>query len=188
MQTERVLLLGDSIIQNIPNWNQGRGNTRYQVETICFRGCTISRLASKIERNRVNIAPYHKLIIHIGTNDIMTSTWSDTRLDFIELLGQIQTNNPNARIIFSLPVPRPRDMGRSWPKQDALNKWLIKHQRRGNYKIWRTYKTFLQKRTWLWELPEIKSTLDYKHDGLHLSSSGSLIMLQQLKMAISLIR
>ena len=172
MQIEQVLLVGDSIIQRIPNWRQDRGNTHYQVQTACFRGCTISRLAKKIERNTINISTYDKILVHIGTNVIMTSNWRAIRLDFIELLGQIQAKNPEATVIFSLPLPRPRHMESSWPKQDIFIKWSIKHQQRGHYKIWRTYKTFLQRRTLMREIPEIKSTSDYRCDGLHLSDSG----------------
>ena len=144
MQVKQVLLVGDSIIQRISNWRQSSRHAEYQIHTTCFRGCTTARLTKKIERNRIDISWYDKIVVHIGTNDIMTRSWRDIRLDFIELLGVIQVNNLTAVIIFSLPLPRPQDMETSWPRQDMLNKWLIKHQSRGNYKIWRTYKTFLQ--------------------------------------------
>ena len=186
MHVEQVLLAGDSIIQRIGNWRQSNRHTEYQIHTSCLRGCTTARLAKKIERNRIDISPYDKIVVHIGTNNIRTRSWRHIRLDFIELLGIMQVNNPTAVIIFSLPLPRPCNMETSWPRQDMLNKWLIKHQSRGNYKIWRTYKTFLQKRSRVEEIPQIKSNLDYRHDGLHLSHSGSTIM-QQLKMVISLI-
>ena len=176
MQPVQVLVLGDSIIQRLENWRQTSRNQEYIVDVMCYRGCTISRLASKIERNRVNISGYDKILIHIGTNDIMCNSWRGVRLDFINLVGIIQVNNPSATIIFSLPLPRPRDLARSWPRQDMLNKWIMKHQQRGDYMTWRTYKTFLQKRYHLMETPKIKSHLDFRRDGLHLSEAGSKIM------------
>ena len=74
MQPVQVLVLGDSIIQRLVNWRQTSRNQEYIVDIMCYRGCTISRLASKIERNRVNISGYDKILVHIGTNDIMCNS------------------------------------------------------------------------------------------------------------------
>ena len=186
MAQKRVLLVGDSIIQGQTGWSFNKKGRRYQCDGTCFRGCTTSRLTSKIERRRVDISPYDKIIIHIGTNDILQKDLRDLKIDFIELIAAVQQHNSQATLIFSLPLPRPRDLHCSWPIQNTLNKWIIKHQQHGDYKAWRTYMTFLEKRSRITDQPILKDRNMYRTDGLHLTDYGSQVMLQQVKMAISL--
>ena len=117
----------------------------------------------------------------------MSKELAELKIDFIKLLVEIQAHNNRATIIFSLPIPRPRDLPQSWPTQETLNKWMIKHQRGGNHKAWRTYMTFLNKRTIILNPPTIKTPRHYGRDGLHLSELGTEAMKQQIKMAIALI-
>ena len=151
-----MILVGDSIIQRMHSWEHNKRGRKYTCDVVCYRGCTTNRLTSKLERSRLNIAGYDKIIVHIGTNDIMSKELAELKIDFLKLLVEIQAHNSRATIIFSLPIPRPRDLPQSWPTQDTLNKWIIRHQRDGNYKAWRTYMTFLNKRSTILDPPTIK--------------------------------
>ena len=183
-----MLLIGDSIIQKLDSWSYNKRGKNYNCDVICYRGCTISRLKSKLERRRLDISQYHKIIVHMGTNDIMTKDLNDIKTNFIELLVEIQSQNSRATLIFSLPIPRPRDLAQSWPIQESLNKWIIKHQPNGNYKGWRSYMTFFSKRRSILQQPKLKNHQYFKRDGLHLTDLGAEVMNQQIRMAITLIR
>ena len=117
----------------------------------------------------------------------MSKELNEIKIDFIELQVEIQAQNNRATLIFSLPLPRPIDLSQSWPIQDVLNKWIIKHQSDGNYKAWRSYMTFFNKRSTILESAKVKNRQHYRRDGLHLTDLGTEAMEQQIRMAIALI-
>ena len=84
-----VLLTGDSIIKNITDWEYSRNNTPHLVTTECFRGCTTSRLKSKVERRVLKISGYDIIVIHIGTNDIANGA-TDILYQYKDLVDAIK--------------------------------------------------------------------------------------------------
>ena len=180
---EDYLIVGDSLIKNVKSWRKTNGDKGIQCDITPFRGCTIDRLTDKIRRGRIEIGKYKKIIIAIGTNNI---TQSKTQMKFhlTELVDEIKQKNPEAKVIYSSILPRPKDHSDTWEKILAINSWMNANKRQGKFHTWQTYKPFIYKRK-KDEKAEPKSHL--YSDGLHLTPDGEKILDQQLRMALSVL-
>ena len=153
----------------------------------CFPGCTFMRMGEKIIHRRLNIMGYDHIIYHLGTNDIVTYDMEEIQDSVLELNHISRLFNKKANIILSLPLPRPRDLQQTWPKQEILNHWLFQIKKDYNITTWRSYKPFLQKRDLDVEKVETRYEGLFRRDGIHLSEVGTDVLVQQFKMAVSYI-
>ena len=179
-----VLLTGDSIIKHIPDWEYTKDGTPHLVRTECFRGCTTERLKSKIDRNRLVVTGYDIIIIHIGTNDVANRCHNILQL-YRQLVQSIKNKNNVAKIIISLPIPRPVDFQTSWPLQVDINNNATWQGRQHGYKTWKTYKPFLSKQRGN-QPQQIRDRDMYANDGLHLSTKGTRRLWQQIKLCLTM--
>ena len=95
-----VLLTGDSIIKHITDWEYNKNGIPHLVTTECFRGCTMNRLKSKIQRRVLRVTGYDIIIIHIGTNDIANKS-QDVLHMYHGLVDEIKTKNNVAKYVLN---------------------------------------------------------------------------------------
>ena len=134
------------MIRNINNWVQQKPDHSINVTVKCFPGCTFMRMGEKIIHRQLNIKGYDHIIYHLGTNDIVTYDMQEIQDSVLELNHISKMFNKKAKIILSLPLPRPRDKQQTWSQQEVLNHWLFQIKKGYNITTWRTYKPFLQTR------------------------------------------
>ena len=101
-ENRRVIILGDSIIKDLPPIDG--------VFIKSYPGATIAQLAMHIDNRHVNLMNFDYIIVHVGTNNIDNRDEKGAMLsDFGNLIGRIKIKKPSIRIIVSSILPRPCD-------------------------------------------------------------------------------
>ena len=101
-ENRRVIILGDSIIKNMPPIDG--------VIIKSFRGDNIARLTNRIEGGEVNLSPFEYIIVHVGTNNIDDrDSYENIIADYGNLIPTIKKKKRSIRIIMSAIIPRPVD-------------------------------------------------------------------------------
>ena len=89
-----VLIVGDSELQRVDA--SKLSNEQRDVEIKYTRGMKINQAAQKSGKSNNDV-----IIVHVGTNNLNTSTPEQICKETIDMLDQIQKNNPKSRIAFS---------------------------------------------------------------------------------------
>ena len=171
------------MIKHIPVWQYIRDNIPHLLNTECFRGCTTSCLKSKIERQILRVTGYDIIVVHIGTNDLANKN-TNILHQYQELVQAIQTRNNIARIVLSLPLPRPVDFQTTWPTEININNNVTFYGTSNGYILWKSYKPFLAKQRG--HEPQQIKDIDLARDGLHLSDAGTQKLWQQIKLCLTM--
>lgn len=101
-ENRRVLIVGDSIIKNMPPIDG--------VIVKSFPGDTIARLTMRIDKGHVNLSPFDYIIVHVGTNNIdRRDPYDDIIADYGNLIPIIKNKKRSIKIIMSAIIPRPID-------------------------------------------------------------------------------
>ena len=114
----KVLIIGDSIVNNLPPPVAG-------ATVKCCRGASIQDIAKFVGHRDIDVGGYDVIILHVGTNN----TWqipgdrrslaADICSKMTILVGVLKVYNPTAKITISSILPRPRDATRR-VKSDEL--------------------------------------------------------------------
>ena len=119
--TMKVLIIGDSIINNLPKPVTG-------ATVKCYRGGSIEDISKHIGHRDLLVSGYDHVILHVGTNN----TWGNVERRSLAadmtskmhiLVGLIRLFNPTCKIAISSLLPRPRDA----QKSDQLFQFLNDH-------------------------------------------------------------
>jgi lysophospholipase L1-like esterase len=96
-----VGLLGDSICK----WCYGTPHLEIQA----ISGLTLLDAFHKIEADKFKLAPFHAILLHIGTNDTMEHTPEEVGQMMYNVLDLLSTKAPGTRLAVSMIIPRPKD-------------------------------------------------------------------------------
>ena len=99
----KVLIVGDSELQRVDA--SKLSNEQRDVEIKYTRGVKINQAAQKTGKSNNDV-----IIVHVGTNNLNTSTPEQICKETIDMLDQIQKNNPKSRIAFSSIFKRKDNM------------------------------------------------------------------------------
>ena len=111
-----MLIVGDSELQRVDAAKLS--NEQRDVEIKYTRGMKINQAAQRAGKSNNDV-----IIVHVGTNNLNTSTPEQICKETIDMLDQIQKNNPKSRIAFSSIFKRKDDMSLN-AKAIKVNKLL----------------------------------------------------------------
>ena len=94
-------IIGDSIVKFIKITNHA--------DVKAFPGITIERLYWKVRLNKVDLKQYKIILVHVGTNDIITNSVKGIINSYCKLIEAVKIKNPKAQIGVSSILPRPCD-------------------------------------------------------------------------------
>lgn len=158
---DKILVVGDSMIQKVQNIP----------DTIVrsYRGDNIEDLTNHL---RWDVMPtiYDKdiILVHVGTNDVYTSTLEQMMKEMKLLTDWIHRRNPKAKLFLSAILPRPRDFWTTQPKIIDFNRAVAEKEVQWNFTYVHTYNFFQRAR-----LPKAEM---YYEDHLHASDKGAVRM------------
>lgn len=161
----------------------------HDVDVRAFRGDTIKKLTDRIRFDGVEVKGYSRILIHVGTNDIINMVDSGkhrdtTVFDLIDryhlLRDTIRRRNSKAVLIFSaiLPILNRYKLFRGYIRglNFALEKWCAKS--RGVRVFIPSFNAFIAR-------GRPKAALYAESDGLHLSGAGVDLLESILQQALS---
>ena len=111
-----MLIVGDSELQRVDAAKLS--NEQRDVEIKYTRGMKINQAAQRAGKGNNDV-----IIVHVGTNNLNTSTPKQICKETIDILNQIQKNNPKSRIVFSSIFKRKDNMSLN-AKAMKVNKLL----------------------------------------------------------------
>lgn len=160
-QQDEILILGDSMIQNVQSIN----NTFVR----SYRGDTLEDITNHLRHDKIP-AIYDKRIVllHVGTNDLYSLEIAEMVDDFKALLDQIKLKNSEAKLLVSAILPRPKDFWTTQEKIVDYNRRLIAKQVCWNFTFVHTYSIFQRNRLPIRQM--------YYEDNIHPSDMGALRM------------
>lgn len=160
-----TLIIGDSIIRNVRFFNAA---------THCFPGATVSRITAKLPELLKSMPPsVHRIIIHVGINDISKEQSEVTKQDFKDLFHVLKPWILEGISVFIsgfTPVLRHRD--EHFSRAFYLNSWLNSSCRQHHI-------SFIDNFNLFWNRP-----FYFQRDGLHLNRSGSRLLTRNMFLAV----
>lgn len=161
-----TIIIGDSIIRNVRFFN---------ATTHCFPGATVTKI--------VNILPdilqampssIHRIVVHVGTNDMPHAQSEATKRDFNELFNVLKPWIINGLSVFvSGPLPALYRGDERFSRTRNLNTWL-------NFICRSHHIHFIDNFNLFWNRPSL-----FRLDGLHLNRFGSRILTDNFLYTIS---
>jgi len=109
------------------------------MELVAVRGARINSMKTMIKNKEINLSLYSHIIIHLGTNDV-NSTTDKIIADFRELILLIKSTDSLVKIFISSILPRPVDFNYTGPKCKSINLLLCKICSQYNVHFIRSYK------------------------------------------------
>jgi lysophospholipase L1-like esterase len=157
-ETKRVLVITDSIGKYLEDI--------WYMELVAVRGARINSMKTMIKNKEINLSLYSHIIIHLGTNDV-NSTTDKIIADFRELILLIKSTDSLVKIFISSILPRPVDFNLyTGSKCKSINLLLCKMCSQYNVHFIRSYKRFSNK-----ALP-VRSLYANEDGCLHLNEAG----------------
>ena len=98
----RKVLMGDSILRYIVGRIRG-------LDVKCYPGCKITQMKEKMSGMLQYLRTIHYIGVHVGTNNIQTFSEKQIIDQLKDLLTHMIKTFPNATIVFSSILPRPKD-------------------------------------------------------------------------------
>jgi lysophospholipase L1-like esterase len=111
-----VGLIGDSICK----WVNGLPHMEIQA----VPGLTLGTALSKLEAHTFKLAPYHMILLHVGTNDVMSHTPEEVSQLMEKVLDHHDSAVPGTRLAVSMIIPRPKDDALMDVKRRKVNSQL----------------------------------------------------------------
>ena len=105
-ETKRVLVITDSIGKYLEDI--------WYMELVAVRGARINSMKTMIKNKEINLSLYSHIIIHLGTDDV-NSTTDKIIADFRELILLIKSTDSLVKIFISSILPRPVDFNYTGP-------------------------------------------------------------------------
>jgi lysophospholipase L1-like esterase len=161
----QVLILSDSMLSGIEN----HFADSLRVKVVCLGGATPDSLALKVDEALVGEDP-QSIVVHCGTNCVMSGTRHDAIQGFETLLKRIRWNSPNSKILLSGIIHRLDDKSLNG-RIDSLNAALQSFQDSNTIFV------------------EHNSTIKYlkkllSKDGLHLKLAGKKLVAANLAIVL----
>jgi lysophospholipase L1-like esterase len=125
---------------------------------------------------------YAVILLHVGTNDVQSFTLSKSQVALELLIAHVRSIAPQAKIIVSTILPRPKDFTKTDAHVKALNQWMIRELPRlfSGIIVLKSFTSFLQKRQPIQKL--------FYQDGLHLGAEGIQVLKQRFECVIERVR
>lgn len=101
-----VLIVGSSTTKHFSARRLSSATCNTRVRT--FRGAKIADMRDNLD-NCWEVESAHKLVIHVGTNNIATTSLGDIEHDYYSLIYYLKNKAPNAELYLSSILPRPND-------------------------------------------------------------------------------
>ena len=136
-------------------------------EVQSYPGATVEKLTEYVENGIAVTAAYQYIIIHIGTNNIKSSTVEDMILAYKALLSSVWGYNPKADILLSAILPRPVDFLILGDKVKLFNTKISSLATETKCTFLKTYRPFLK-----FGRP-IRELFAQRDGGLHLNQAGT---------------
>jgi lysophospholipase L1-like esterase len=161
-------VIGDSLIKGM----DGGSISRTTVQ--CFRGATISRIASKVDKGVAVVKNFRACVLLVGTNDVADGIVPEVFLaEFDRLFRAIRAKNPNIFIVVSAIIPRLVDFNARGDKVHFLNEQLSVLTRKQGGQFLKSHKPFFTKGPRLLQVPQRKY---FNRGKLHLSRKGQVVL------------
>jgi ribA/ribD-fused uncharacterized protein len=116
---------------------------------------------------------YAVIVLHVGTNDIEKFPIEQSKVSFEVLISFVKLVAPNAHLIDSTIIPRPRDFETLGEKVNELNYWLMNVL--PGITVLKSFSSFLHQGKLIKEL--------FWKDGLHLAQEGITLFRDRLATA-----
>lgn len=154
----KVLLIGDSLVKYVKELN----NT----QVLAFKGITIEQLAVRIMQDKIPHLVDKKLVLtHVGTNNVEKDSPETMVAKTTFLIDMIRSKLPEATIMISLIIPRPKDFDVLGNNVRNYNYMMYDLSKNLNITCLPTYRKFLFDRRPILKL--------YAGDKLHLKPDGT---------------
>jgi hypothetical protein len=86
---------------------------------------TMSMFLKLFHWHTLSMSNYAVIVLHVGTNDIAQFPIEQSKVSFEVLISFVKSAAPNAHLIVSTIIPRPRDFLKLGEKVNELNYWLM---------------------------------------------------------------
>ena len=158
---DNFTLVSDSLCKFVHQSNQ--------VYVQSYPGATVRGLCWKIGLGKVRLCGYKIIVLHVGTNDLISKPIERIVEDYEQLILSVRKLSNKALIGVSAIIPRPIDERTHKQKRISVNKALnLMCKDFADCIFLRTYKPF--------ERNKLGSRELFAKDGLHLSRAGAKVM------------
>jgi ribA/ribD-fused uncharacterized protein len=125
---------------------------------------------------------YAVILLHVGTNDVERFTLSKSQVALELLIAHVRSIAPQAKIIVSTILPRPKDFRKTQDHVNALNQWMIREIPRlfEGVIVLKSFTSFLHQKQPIQKL--------FYKDGLHLDTEGVQVLKQRFECVIERVR
>lgn len=156
---KKCIIISDSIAKHVSDiWD---------TDIRAFPGITISKLTSKLAKGAVNLN-YDNIIIHVGTNDINSSSAGEISSLYSNLISVVKNFTDQFDTIYmSSILPRPVDFVSTGAKVKQVNLTLESICKDRKIKFLKSFRPFMKA-----NLPK-RELFAIKDGGLHLNLEGT---------------
>lgn len=107
---KRTLVLGDSLVKHISTKRMSTAQNHVSVKTL--RGARVKDAEYYIVRSADSLPEFDSVVLQLGTNNVSDGDSPRQIIqDFEDIIDTVSQSLPNANIVLSSLLPRPRDRG-----------------------------------------------------------------------------